>query len=183
MNSKRLFISLPIDTIISKDIFQNFSKLNLTGDKLKYTKPEQMHLTLKFLGDFDIVNIPHLIDTLSKIHLDTKGIELHINQTKIFNSSQPKVLALTIESNKNLQNLYDQIDQILFDEGLANKEVRKFSAHLSLARIKKAATFKEFENFNKWSINKTTFATYFQLQESELTKQGPIYTTLQTFEI
>lgn len=183
MTNKRLFISLPLDPAVSRDIFKKFSSLNLPWSKLKTVKPEQMHLTLKFLGDFDIVKIPNLINSLEQINITLKGIELHINQTKIFKASQPKVLSLAIEFNKNLQKLYDQIDQTLFDDGLAHKEIRKFSAHITLARVKKSAELEEFTSFSSWSIDKSFFVSYFQLQESELSKQGPLYTTLQTFDI
>lgn len=183
MYNKRLFISLPLDAPLAKDIFGAFSNLNLPWSKIKKVSPEQMHLTLKFLGDFAIDQIPTLIDSLSNIDLRLGDIELEIIESKIFNPSQPKVLVLAVAENEKLKKLYTTIEDKLFEDGLADKDFRKFSAHITLARIKKTSTLKEFDNFKKWSMHKSFSPTYFQLQESELGKLGPQYTTLQTFDI
>jgi len=183
METKRLFIAMPVETSLSKDILKKFSSLNLPWEKLKKVTVEQLHLTLKFLGDFPIDKIPELLNTLEAVDIGVSDIELHINQTQVFNPHRPKVLALSIEANPKLQKLYDEIEQILFDEGLAHKEVRRFSAHLTLARIKQSADFEEFREFNNWEISKKLFVSHFELKESELSKTGPEYTTLQTFDL
>lgn len=183
MDTKRLFIALPVDPTISKDIIKKFKSLNLPWEKLKIVQPEQIHLTLKFLGDFNIEKIPDLLNSLNKINLGIEDMEIYIDQTQIFNPRQPKVLALSIKNNSELQKLYNKIEQVLFDDGLAHKEIRRFSAHLTLARIKQSADFEEFAEFNNWEINKSFFTSYFELKESELTKMGPEYTTLQTFDL
>ncbi|MFA6307635.1 MAG: RNA 2',3'-cyclic phosphodiesterase [Patescibacteria group bacterium] len=183
METKRLFISLPVDPMLSKDIIKKFSNLNLPWEKLKKANLEQMHLTLKFLGDFPIDKIPDLLNSLSRIDIGISDLELEINQSEIFNIQQPKVLALAIKKNNDLQKLYDEIDQVLFDDGLSHKEVRRFSAHLTLARVKQKADFEEFEEFNNWQIKKSFFVSYFELKESELTKAGSEYTTLQVFDL
>lgn len=183
MYSKRLFISLPVDPILAKDIFQGFSSLNLPWEKIKKVPFEQIHLTLKFLGDFAIDKIPQLIDVLDSIDINLRDMELQIKASEIFNPSQPKVLVLSVSENDQLKKLHTAIEDALFDNGLADKDFRRFSAHITLARIKKSSDIKEFDSFKKWPMQKSFSPTYFQLQESELTKTGPQYTTLQTFDI
>lgn len=183
METKRLFISLPVDPAVSRDIIKKFKSLNLPWEKMKTVLPEQMHLTLKFLGDFNIEKIPDLLNSLNKINLDITDIEFQINQTTVFSPSHPKVLVVSIEANPQLQKLYDAIEQVLFDDGLAHKEVRRLSAHLTLARIKKSTDLEEFAEFNNWEIKKSFIVSHFELQESELTKMGPEYITLQTFDL
>jgi len=183
METKRLFISLPIDPAVSKNIIKKFKSLNLPWGKLKTIQPEQMHLTLKFLGEVPIEKIPNLLNSLNRVDCVITDMELNINQTQIFNPRQAKILALAIEVNPDLQKLYDTLEQVLFDDGLAHKEVRRFSAHLTLARIKKSADFEEFKEFSDWKIHKSFFVTDFELKESELTKMGPEYITLQTFNL
>jgi len=183
MGTKRLFIALPVDPMISKDIMKKFSDLDLPWEKIKPVRSEQIHLTLKFLGEFSIENIPALIDSLNKVKLGIKDLELSIDQTQIFSPDRPKVLNLAIKNNPQLQKLYDQIEHILFEDGLANKEGRRFSAHLTLGRIKKNLNFDDLASFNDWTINKSFYISYFELQESNLTKNGPEYSTLQTFDL
>ncbi|MBT4209865.1 MAG: RNA 2',3'-cyclic phosphodiesterase [Candidatus Komeilibacteria bacterium] len=183
METKRLFISLPIDPSIVKDIFKKFEALDLPWEKIKKVHPDQIHLTLKFLGEMPIDKIPDIIDSLNKLDLAINDLELEIDQTEIFNERQPKVLVLKIKENEILQNLYDEIEQVLFEDGLAHKEVRKFSTHLTLARVKQTADFKEFKEFENWSVQKSFFASYFELIESELSKTGPSFTSLQAFDL
>lgn len=183
MENKRLFIAVAIDPNISKDLVKKFNSLHLPWKKLKKVPADQMHLTLKFLGDFNIEKIPNLLNSLEKVDIGVSDIELKINQSQIFTPKQPKVLALSIEANPQLQKLYDQIEQILFDDGLAHKEIRRLSTHLTLARIKKTADFEEFKEFNDWKIIKSFFVTNFEIIESELSKAGPEYTTLQSFNL
>jgi len=66
METKRLFIALPVDPIISRDIMKKFSSLDLPWEKIKPVRSEQIHLTLKFLGEFKIENIPDLINLSSE---------------------------------------------------------------------------------------------------------------------
>ena len=183
MEMKKLFISLPVDQAIARDLFKKFEALNLPWEKIKKVSPDQIYLTLKFLGKIPIDKIPDIIDSLDKLDLDIKDLEINIDQTKIFNERQPKVLVLNVKENKLLQNLYDEIEQVLFDDGLAHKEVRRFSTHLTLARVKQAADFDEFKNFKDWSIQRSFFASYFELIESELTKTGAEFTSLQSFDL
>jgi RNA 2',3'-cyclic 3'-phosphodiesterase len=183
METKRLFISLPVDPVIAKDIMKKFTSLNLPWEKIKKVDPEQMHLTLKFLGNFHMEKIPDLLNSLNRVDLGIEDIEIEIDQTQIFAPKQPKVLALSTVPNPELQKLYDEIEQVLFDDGLAHKEVRRFSSHLTLARIKQAVDFEELNEFNDWKIRKSFFVPYFEIIESEMTKTGPEYTSLQTFNL
>lgn len=183
MDNKRLFISLPVETTLSKKIYTRFKQLDLPWEKLKLSPPDQLHLTLKFLGDTPLDQLSPLIDTLSDIKLSPDYLELRINQTLIFNPHNPRVLSLSIADNPLLQRLYNQIDQALFDDGLAHKEVRRFSPHLTLARVKKAATADEFKKFTDLTLDYSFTVNSFELQESELTKFGPQYTVLQNFNL
>ncbi|PIR06402.1 MAG: RNA 2',3'-cyclic phosphodiesterase [Candidatus Komeilibacteria bacterium CG11_big_fil_rev_8_21_14_0_20_36_20] len=183
MNYLRLFISLPVDAATTREITKKFTGLNLPWEKLKLIQPDQIHLTLKFLGDTPIDKIPPLIATLQEIKLNFQYLELTIENSIIFNSKTPKVLALKIKENKKLQTLFKAIEEKLFSAGLAHRENKKFSAHLNLARIKKTSQHKEFAKFTDWQVHKIIQASYFELKESVLTKKGPEYTTLQTFDL
>jgi len=183
MENKRLFIALAIDPAISRDITKKFNSLNLPWHKIRPVSADQLHLSLKFLGDFSIDKIPNLLASLEKVKLDVEDLEINIDKTEIFNPQQPKVLALAIEYNPQLQELYDQIEQILFDDGLAHKEVRRFSPHLTLARVKQASQLEEFQEFKNWPVTRSFVVSHFEIIESELTKNGPEYTSLQAFNL
>ena len=183
MNNARLFIDLPVEPAVAKQIFKEFDKLDLPWSKLKTTKVNQLHITLKFLGDTSLEKIPEIINVLDSIDFKAENLELEINKPLVFNNNNPRVLTLGLKDNKDLVKLFNSIDQVLYDAGLAHKETRRFTAHLTLARVKQAAKLEEFNDFVKWNIQTFFSPTYFELQESKLTKLGPDYTVLQTFDL
>ena len=183
MINKRLFIALPLEPAIAKDIHKKFKTLNLPWEKLKVVPVEQMHATIKFLGDTPLEKIPELIEQLNLVKIKPDFLELEINRCQIFNDRQPKVLSMSIAKNPDLTDIYTQMEQFLFDKGLAHKNVRNFTPHITIARVKKQANFDEFKPFSSWQINKYFNFSYFELIESELTPQGPIHSVLQTFDI
>lgn len=183
MENPRLFVSLPVEYGLAKDIHRAFSKLNLDWSKIKKVEAENIHITLKFLGETPIEKIPLIIEALEKVKISTSDIHLDIIGPSIFGTHQPKVLALATDFNPQLQELYDQIEDLFFQSGIAHKEVRKFSPHITLARIKKQTSFEEINEFKNWNIKKSFYINSFDLQESQLAKTGPQYNVMQSFDL
>ena len=151
-------------------------------EKLRPVDPQILHLTLKFLGDTPIDKLPDFIEALSNVE-KIDPVELNISGASVLDERRPRILRLDFADNPKLQQLYDNIEQVLFDAGLEHKAVRKFSPHITLARIKQSAEIGEFEEFANFKINKIFSIGSFELQESVLTRKGPEYTVLQSFEI
>ena len=179
----RLFISLAVDPGLSRKIFQQFQGLNLPWDKIKTVQSGQLHLTLKFLGDTPMEKLPTLIEALQTVESKTDIIELFIDGTVIFNQRRPQTLVLHLKENQDLQNLFNNTEKALFQAGLAHKERRRYSPHLTLARVKQATKFAELSNFSNWKLKASFSVSYFTLQQSVLTSKGPEYTVLQTFDL
>ena len=106
-----MFISLPLEGGLTRDIHKGFESLDLPWEKLKVVEPDNMHLTLKFLGPTPIDKIPDIISTLDKIKLSEDSIELVTDKAQIFNEKQPRVLSIALQANKTLQELFDKIEK------------------------------------------------------------------------
>jgi len=183
MDTAKLFIALSIEKNYIKDILGNFSSLDLPWEKIRKVEGSSIHLTLKFLGPTTIDKIPTIIDSLEKVQLKTHELLLRIEKTEIFNGKNPRVLSLALEKNELLQNLYQQIDQNIFNANISNMEIRQFKPHLTLARVKQAAEVEEFSPYLEWKPKKEFIFSHFELIESVATKNGPIYSNLQSFEL
>lgn len=186
MENKRLFISLPVEIGLIKQIFKEFSRLNLPLEKLRLVKPENVHLTLKFLGDTPIDNLVPIIDVLGEVSQKFGQINLKLAKTQLFPkdpNSLARILNVAIEPDEELTALYEEIEEVLWQNGLANKEARVFKPHLTIARVKKAAKFEEFQEFIDWKITGEFNVSSLQLQESVLEKNGPEYFVLNTFDL
>jgi len=184
MENYRLFIDLPVDPPLVRDLIKRFKRLDLDWKKIKTARPEQVHITLKFLGDTPLDSLDKIIAVLQNIKIENKMINLELEQAKIFNPASPRVLALGLKTDKNIQELYEKIEDSLWQADLAHQETRRFTPHLTLARVKQSSQPKEFQNFLNWRLPALSISpTYFELQSSQLTSTGPQYTVLQTFEL
>ncbi|PWB38254.1 MAG: RNA 2',3'-cyclic phosphodiesterase [Parcubacteria group bacterium] len=184
MNTYRLFIDLPVDPAFSHSLFKHFDRLNLPWSKLKKVEARDMHLTLKFLGETPLERLEPIINALSDIKLNFREIELISAGPKIFTENNPRILALALKPNEKLSALFLEIDQSLAEAGLAARDNRGYTPHLTLARVKEAARPEEFEAFLNWSEQLGGWVSgYFELQESQLTPRGPKYDVMQTFDL
>lgn len=183
MDTFRLFISLPVETTVASKLITEFKRLDLPWSKLKTVPAKDLHLNLKFLGDTTLDKLPDIINALEKVDLNINSFDLKIVGAKIFNPQRPQVIFLNLADSLELQALYQQIEQELFNTGLAHKEMKRFSPHLTLCRVKQAATLEEFKALETWQVTKDFSVNHFTLQESVLTPQGPEYTILQSFDL
>ncbi|MFA6252689.1 MAG: RNA 2',3'-cyclic phosphodiesterase [Patescibacteria group bacterium] len=183
MEYLRLFISVPVDIGLAKKIHKQFTALDLPWDSMRLVLPEQMHITLKFFSAVPLDKLPEIISTLESIKTTGQGLDLTLEQVMVTPLNHPEVISMRLQANQELSNLYNAIEQALFSAGLANLESRKFNPHLTLARIKKRVEPAELASLATWKTNNFFSASYFSLMQSELTPRGPIYTTLQDFEL
>lgn len=184
MQYYRLFIDLPCEPSVAKDILGEFKKLALPWEKIKVSQLDQIHLTLKFLGDTPLDRLEPIIAALGEVKLSSKDMVIECEKPLIFSPHHPRVLAIGIKNNEQLNLLFTQIEEILWQENLAHKEIRQFKPHLTLGRIKQDCTLDELKSFNQWSVKHFSFgANLFELQESKLNPQGPVYNCLQSYDL
>lgn len=183
MEQLRLFISLPLDFGLAKKLHKQFNQLDIPKDGMRLVLPDQMHLTLKFLGAVPLDKLPEIIASLEAIKGKGEPLDLQLTEVVASPANHPEVIFIRVKENKRLTTLYNKIEQNLFASGLANLESRKFTPHLTLARIKQKVDQEQLAALKDWQINDQFAATYFYLMQSELTPKGPIYTNLQSFDL
>ncbi|MBU0483003.1 MAG: RNA 2',3'-cyclic phosphodiesterase [Proteobacteria bacterium] len=100
----------------------------------KWVPADQLHLTLRFIGEVDGVMLNEIKGALAEVKshpcaMRLKGIG-HFPPRK-----QPKVLWAGVEDHKPLVQLRNRIESILVRCGL-EPEHRKFSPHITIARLR-----------------------------------------------
>jgi 2'-5' RNA ligase len=113
----------------------------LTGrlaSRVAWTRPENWHLTLKFLGDVAPGRIPDVEDALSRV--DFEAFELRLGQAGFFPPrGAPRVVWAGLASGgPEAARLAASVEAALGPLGFA-PEARPFAAHLTLGRVKDAA--------------------------------------------
>jgi 2'-5' RNA ligase len=186
----RIFIAIDIDDKIRKAIAdlqkQIASKVDVKKGDLKWVEPNNIHLTLKFLGeisDEQLAEVSEITKTVASAH---NKFTLDIESVGSFGGRSAKVVWVGAGKGTDaLLALQKDLDDLLAQAGFP-KEEREFSAHLTLCRVvsqragfKLAETATQFEHFKLGTVHADALCFY----QSQLTPQGPIYTLLQSFRL
>ena len=127
----RLFVALDLPDFVRDSL------LSLQGGVpgARWNAAEQLHLTLRFIGEVD-ENIAHDIDdTLVSIRAPSFAVELA--GVGEFGGKNPRALWAGVKANEALLHLQRKIETALQRIGLT-PEARKYSPHITLARLKAA---------------------------------------------
>lgn len=140
----------------------------------KYTAPEHLHLTLKFLGEISPEQVKVVQERLKAIRF--KSFNAQLGELGVFSKDCVRIIWTTLEGS-GVGELQQSIDTALQD--LFPKEQR-FMSHITLFRVKEAKDKKALLEFLKNTLMKpTTFSVPgFVLRQSTLTPEGPIYKDL-----
>ncbi len=184
MQTFRGFIA--IDVPVTDQLLSLKDKLASTSARLKLVSPENIHITLKFLGETPLSHIDQ-IETIMKnaVTLVTPHTVL-LKGTGVFPSeSYIKVIWIGLQQTDQLAIISKTLNHELMQYGF-KKEKRGFSPHLTLARMKSASGKEEILTLLN-QYNEILFAEIpvntIVLKKSTLTPTGPIYETLRTVPI
>ena len=169
----RVFIAIEVPEELKKKISELQKELNIDGIKL--VEKENLHITLKFLGNVDEDKVDEIKKMLSSIKFENFTIKL--NKIGVFpNDNYVRVVWIGCDS-KELSKLGEDINDALAP--MFAKE--KFSAHLTIARVKLKMELNQFLNRHKNDEFGDFVCSEFKLFKSELTKEGPKYTIIEQF--
>ena len=175
----RLFIAFGVPD----DVKEYMAKVQgiIGGDLagIRWVKKEQMHLTLKFLGEVQPNTADKIKDELRKIRFGPFNV--YLSSIGVFpNENCIRVVWVGLEPEDKVIGLQMRIDENL--EKLFKKE-KDFKAHITLGRVKYARG-KElfFSKLKGIKVEKKKFIVdKFKLMKSTLTAHGPVYETVEEF--
>ena len=179
----RLFVALQISDEVRGAIAQLIRELKPLDDSWKWTRAENLHVTLKFLGETPESKLENITRSLSAVPADLP-ITLNFKGLGFFpNERRPRVLWVGMEAPQSLSALAAAIDDSLSQLEIL-REDRAFTPHLTLSRSKEGRISSKLrEALAKYSTSefKATEASKFHLIESKIRSTGAEYTTLQSF--
>ncbi len=174
----RLFIAVDLPEDVKQALLK--AQAFLPEAKLKPVGKEQMHLTLKFLGEVSEQKANLVIDCLQKVSF--KPFKTALDKVGIFPSeSYIRVVWAGLSPEKEVNELQKRIDEALEEEFTKDK---KFKAHLTLARVRFIEDKTRFASAVKnISLDKIGFKVdKFKLKKSTLTRAGAIYEDIASFK-
>lgn len=182
----RLFVALDLPVDVRQRLGDSSAKHAPLSRAYKWVRPENLHITLKFIGEAEPgpadaavagaapAHPAGIIDALTKVSFPAP-VDIGIDGIGSF----PNVLYAKLIAPDSLATLAAAIEATLAPLGIA-AETRPFTPHLTLARRKEGARLAiddagARENFGQFT------ATEFILYQSLLSPRGPTYIALRRF--
>ncbi|GBD34876.1 RNA 2',3'-cyclic phosphodiesterase [bacterium HR35] len=181
----RLFIALPLTSGLKKKVIFLEEKIEKKiGFKLNWIKPENLHLTLLFLGYLsfdDFLKINQIFDNFPwNEERFLKAFQLKIKKIDFGPPGKNSMIWLYLEKDKRLEELKNKFEEILEEMKINyKKEEREFLPHINLCRLKNKKINQEIREELNWGVifNKII------LFESTLKKEGAEYTPHKIIEL
>lgn len=178
-----MFVAIEIPSEIRNTLALFLKEMRGVAPLAKWVRAENLHVTLKFLGETKPEKVPAIGNTLGSIRgghpvaLEFRGLGFFPNEKR------PRVFWVGMEASPNLKVLAEDIDQRLHGLGFPIED-RPFTPHLTLARLNPPGLPPKLghavaENLSR-SFGSLT-SREFQLIESKLKSTGAEYTTVQSF--
>jgi RNA 2',3'-cyclic 3'-phosphodiesterase len=166
----RLFAALPIPDAVVPGLLA--MQAGVPG--ARWSRREQLHLTLRFIGEVDGRQAGEIDDALSAIAVSAFTLEM--KGVGSFGDRKPRDLWAAVALSEALVHLNRRIESALQRIGL-EPEARKFTAHVTLARLKHTprGAVADFLADHALYTSGPFAVTAFALYSSKLTSDGSIY--------
>ena len=183
----RCFIAVALPPPVKKLLIQVQEALRRADAHVKWVEEENLHLSLKFLGDLDEDAVDRLKGALSIEALQWPGLALTYQGVGTFpERGQPRVVWAGCAGDlQRLAALAGAVERCAEQVGVP-RERHPFAAHLTLGRVKSDRNVKRLmsaiENQRQVPLGADQVRE-FVLYQSTLTDKAPVYEALATFPL
>jgi 2'-5' RNA ligase len=183
MSRIRTFIAIDVDKPVRDRLITLQEALGRAGTDVKWVEPENLHLTLLFLGEVDDKQVIDVCRVVSGCCGALAPFAMSLEKVGCFpNARRPRILWAGVGTGtQEIVALHDQLEGPLMDLGCYRREERQYTPHLTVGRIKTdKVTFKLSEGIAKnqgWKGGETTVREVL-VMSSQLTPDGPEYTVM-----
>jgi 2'-5' RNA ligase len=183
----RTFIAIEIPEEIKKQMAEAQRRLKGTGVEAGWTRPEGVHLTLKFLGEIPESKVPEIMSALTGAAGGSGRFRLEVEGVGAFpNPKNARVVWIGVSGDvEKLTGLQAVVEDAMARLGMKREE-RKFTPHLTLGRIKyirsKESWLGALEELKDVKLPGFD-VTSVHLMKSELRPAGAVYTEMGKVEL
>lgn len=183
----RTFVAVEINDAIRERLSGLITRLKTTEADVKWVAPENIHITLKFLGYIEDTRVAAVGELVRKATASIDSFTVDIEHLGAFpNTKKPRVIFVVAqEEGNNLATIYSRLDDSLAKMGI-RKEGRQFRPHLTVGRVKSQKNLKalldEMDSLKESSFGQQMIESV-SLMQSDLKPTGPVYRKLEGFKL
>lgn len=146
MESTRAFVAIELGWGTTGILERVIKHLKSQNPGIRWSQPEQLHLTLKFVGEVDNRQLPQLCDKVRAACSKTSPFSLELKGIGAFPLDKPpRVLWVGVDDGTDeLRQLAERLDEELSSLGIP-RETRQFKPHLTLGRIGRNADVEKLQ--------------------------------------
>jgi 2'-5' RNA ligase len=177
-------VNLPDELLNKISQITAYFKANLQNNTVKWVERQNLHLTLKFLGDITDQQSDDVKSILKTSFVDYAPFTFSIQGLGMYpNPRNPRVIWLGLTETEALSKINKTLNQVLVKAGI-EKDTRPFSPHLTIGRVKPQASkdqvkiIGEFLSQHNVDALGQIYTSEIHFFQSKLTPKGPIYTSL-----
>jgi len=183
----RAFVALPLPGSVRDEIRRAQEALKVHRFRIRWVRPESIHLTLKFLGDVSPMDIDRIQTALTQAAAGSGALTLCTKGFGAFpNLRKPRVLWVGVSGDiDGLFSCQQRVENELAQIGFP-AESRRFKAHLTIGRSKGSVrgerlmeAFEALPDFQSPHFTADTIILY----QSQLEPRGAVYTKLRTISL
>jgi 2'-5' RNA ligase len=182
METARAFIAVDIGDEIRNKLDELQRKLKKVHSNVRWTQPENMHLTLAFLGDVPIEELDRVTSAIDRACRSAEAFELKAIGVGTFGKPRhPRVIWAGIATCPPLTALQQRIGEALLAAEIAFDQ-KPFSPHLTLGRVKSVdphtpSLMDKLEKYGDTPFG-SVLVSGVELMKSELAPRGAEYAVL-----
>jgi len=181
----RCFIAIDLSAELKEMISQAQDLLKKSGANVKWVKPSNIHLTLKFLGEIPEKKVEEVKEVLGTLSFEKT--EVSVKSLGAFpNMKRPRVIWAGVEKGaEELKKISTVLEERLYTIGF-KREKRSFKPHLTIGRVRKPGKIKELMDavdFLKEFDAGVFIADEIIFMQSELKPGGAVYTPMAKYNM
>ena len=181
MNEKkqRLFVAVELPEAVRHLLTKQQKNL----PDVRWTPPDNLHLTVRFIGEVAQAQAETIKTSLKSVHL--QGFSLQLNGLGFFNKGPQAVVWAGILPSPGLTVLKQQVDAALARHADIMADAGRFSPHITLGRMKQAdpKILKAFTGGDNVALTTAFAVQSFSLFSSVLTPGGAVHTVVGRYSL
>lgn len=196
MKTIRTFLAIPLPALLAQGSSRWIHEMKGADEKIpgsaagiKWVPEDNLHLTLKFLGEVENVQIPEICDIAAEVCDSVDPFELSfVGSGFLPDEARARVLAVRIEDpTGSLTRLVAGLEDRYADLGF-KRESRDYVPHLTLGRVRSGSRRASQTVVDAWRVHHDDplgemTVDHVQVIGSFLEKRGPTYNVMNTIDL